>query len=72
MRKTPQILLQDVRDAAECRTAVLAGASVQVNREDLIGELLKSLYGTRKAAHKWENKWQRVVIEGDFVIGTWS
>ena len=26
----------------------------QVKGEDLIGDLLKSLYGTRKAAHNWE------------------
>ena len=44
----------------------------QVNGEDLIGELLKSLYGTRKAAHNWEKKWQRVIIDSGFVIGTWS
>ena len=25
----------------------------QVKGEDLVGELLKSLYGTRKAAHNW-------------------
>ena len=30
----------------------------QVKGEDLVAELLKSLYGTRKAAHNWEKKWQ--------------
>ena len=44
----------------------------QVKGEDLIGELLKSLYGTRKAARNWEKKWQRVIIDSGFVIGTWS
>ena len=28
----------------------------QVKGEDLIGELLKSLFGTRKTAHNWEKK----------------
>ena len=42
----------------------------QLNGVDLIGELLKSLHGTRKAAHNWKNKWQRVTIDPDFVIGT--
>ena len=40
----------------------------QVKGEDLIGELLKSLYGTRKAAHNWDKKWQRVIIDSGFVI----
>ena len=44
----------------------------QVKDEDLIGELLKSLYGTRRAAHNREKKWQRVIIDSGFVIGTWS
>ena len=44
----------------------------QVKGEDLIGELLKSLCGTRKAAHKWEKRWQRVIMDSGFVIGTWS
>ena len=44
----------------------------QVNGEDLIGELFKSLYGTRKVAHNWEKKWQRVIIDRGFVICTWS
>ena len=44
----------------------------QVEGEDLIGELSKSLYGTRKAAHNGEKKWQRVIIDSGFVIGTWS
>ena len=43
-----------------------------VNGEDLIGELLKSLYGTPKAAHNGENMWQRVIVDNGFVIGTWS
>ena len=34
----------------------------QVKGEDLIGELLKLFFGTRKAAHNWENKWQRVTL----------
>ena len=28
----------------------------QVKGEDMVGELLKSLYGTRKAAHNWKKK----------------
>ena len=44
----------------------------QVKGEDLLGELLKSLYGTRKAAHICEKKWQRVIIDSGCVIGTWS
>ena len=44
----------------------------QVKGEDLAGELLKSLYGTRIATHNWEKKWQRVIIDSGFVIGTWS
>ena len=40
--------------------------------EDLIGELLKSLYGTRKAAQNWEKKWQKVLIDNNFEICTWS
>ena len=44
----------------------------QVKGEDLIGELLKSLCGTREAAPNWEKKWQRVIIDSGFVIGTWS
>ena len=43
----------------------------QVKSEDLIGELLKSLYGTRKAAHNLEKKWQRVIINSCFVASTW-
>ena len=38
----------------------------QVKGEDLIGELSKSLYGTRKAAHNWEKKWQRVIIDSGY------
>ena len=44
----------------------------KVKGGDLIGELLKSLYGTRKAAYTWEKKWQRVIVDSGFVIGTWS
>ena len=44
----------------------------QVRGEELIGELVKSLYGTREAAHNWEKRWQSVMIDSDFVIGTWS
>ena len=40
--------------------------------EDLIGELLKSLYGTQKTAHKWETKRQKVLVDNNFEIGTWS
>ena len=40
----------------------------EVKGEDLIGELLKSSYGTRKAAHNWETKWQRVIIDSGFDI----
>ena len=36
----------------------------QVKGEDLIGELLKSLCGSRKAAHNWEKKWQTIVDSG--------
>ena len=44
----------------------------QVKGEDFIGELQKSLYGTRKVTHNWKKKWQRVIIDSGFVIGTWS
>ena len=37
----------------------------QVKGEDMVGELLKSLYG----AHNWEKKWQRVIIDSGFVLG---
>ena len=50
----------------------LQSADVETRGEDLIRELLKSLHGTRKAAHNWEKKWQRVIIDSGFVIGTWS
>ena len=40
--------------------------------EDLVGELVKSLYGARKTAHNWEKKWQHVLIEMNFEIGSWS
>ena len=33
-----------------------------VKGEDVIGELLKSLYGTRRAAHNWEKKRQKVLL----------
>ena len=39
--------------------------------KDLVGELLKSLYGTRRAAHNWEKKWQTVFMELGFKIGVW-
>ena len=45
---------------------------VQVKGEDLIGDLLKLLFGTRQAAHNCEKKWQRVIIDRGFVVGTWS
>ena len=32
-------------------------AEERVKGENCIGELLKSLYGIRKAAHSWEKKW---------------
>ena len=38
----------------------------------MVGELLKSLYGTRKATHTWEKQWQRVIIDCGSVTGTWS
>ena len=44
----------------------------QVDGEDSTGELLKSLYRTRKAAHNGENKWQIVIIGSCSLIGTWS
>ena len=44
----------------------------QVKGEDLVGELLKSLDGARKTAHNWEKKWQHVLTEMNFEIGTWS
>ena len=30
------------------------------------------LYGTRRATHNCENKWERVIIDSGFAIGTWS
>ena len=33
---------------------------------------MKSLNGTRKAAHNWKKKWQRVIVDSGFVIGTRS
>ena len=44
----------------------------QVKGQDLVGELLNSLYGTRKAAHSWERKWQSGLVEMNFELGTWS
>ena len=44
----------------------------QVSGEDLVGELLKSLSGTRGAAHNREKKWRSVLIEMNFDLGTWS
>ena len=44
----------------------------QVEGEDFVGELLNSLYGTRKAAHSWERKWQSGIVEMNFEIGTRS
>ena len=52
--------------------AIVLPPEKQMKGEDLVGELLKSLYGTRKAAHNWEQKWQRVIIDSGFLIGTWS
>ena len=43
----------------------------QVKGQDLVGELLNSLYGTRKAAHSWERKWQSGLVEMNLKIGTW-
>ena len=40
--------------------------------EDLICELFKSLNGKRKAARNCENKWQKVPIDKNFEVGTWS
>ena len=44
----------------------------QVTGQDFVGELLKSLCGTRNAAHNLERKWQSLRIEMNFEIGTWS
>ena len=43
----------------------------QVKGQDSVGDLLKSLYGTRKAAHNWGKKFQSVLFEMNFEIGTW-
>ena len=51
---------------SEMAMAIELPLEEQVKSEDLIGELLKSLYGTRKAAQNSEKKWQRVIV------GTWS
>ena len=40
--------------------------------QDLIGELLRSLYGTRKVAHNWEKKRQKFFVDNNFKISTWS
>ena len=57
---------------ATSEMAIELPSEQQVKGEDLIGELLKSLYRTRKAAHNWEKKWQMVIIDSDLLIGTWS
>ena len=57
---------------ATSETAIELPPEEQVSGEDLIGELLKLLYRTRKAAHNWEKKRQRVLSDSDFVTGTWS
>ena len=44
----------------------------RVQGENIVGEVLKSLYETRKAAHNWKKKWQSVLIEMNIEIGTWS
>ena len=62
-----KILLMDA-SRAHCQAGATSEMAIelppeeQVKGEDLIGELLKLLYGTRKAAHNWENKWQRVTL----------
>ena len=74
---TRKILFLDA-SRAHCQAEATRGMAIelppeeQVKGEDLIGELSKSLYGTRKAAHNWEKKRQRVIIDSGFVIGTWS
>ena len=50
----------------------MSGGGEQVKGQDLVEELLKSLNGTRKAAHNWEKKWHSVLIEMNFEFGTWS
>ena len=40
--------------------------------KDLIQELLKSFYRTRRVPQNCEKTWQRVLIDSGFVIGTWS
>ena len=74
---TRKILFLDA-SRAHCQAVATSEMAIelppeeQVEGEDLIGELSKSLYGTRKAARNWEKKWQRVVIDSGFVTGTWS
>ena len=43
----------------------------QVKGEDLTGELVRSLFGTRTAAHTWEKKWEKVLIDNNFE-SSWS
>ena len=57
---------------ATCEMAIELPPEEQAKGGDLIGEILKSLFGTRKAAHNWEKNWQRVLIDSASVIYTWS
>ena len=41
----------------------------QVKPKDLMGDVLKSLNGTRRAAHTWEKKWQKELHDNNW---TWS
>ena len=72
-----KILFLDV-SRAHCQAEAMSEMVKELLPEEQVkGELdrrtlWKSLYGTRTAAHKWENKWQRVIIDSGFVIGAWS
>ena len=63
---------EDLVSRAHCQAVATSEMAVelppeeQVEGEDSIGELLKSLYGSRKAAHNKEKKWQRVIIDSGF------
>ena len=56
---------------ATSEMAIELSLQEQVEGEDLIRKILKSQRGTRKAAHNWERKLQKVPIENNFEIGTW-
>ena len=58
---------------AHCQAEATSEMAIELSPEEQVkGEdFLKSLYGTRKAAHIWEKKWERVIIDSGFVVGTW-